>query len=78
MLVMELVRTDSRSRLVLPGRRDQLFIMRENPDGTILLEPAVVLSESQLAYDRDPELRQMLTEAAASKTVRRTRRKRPQ
>lgn len=74
---MTLIQTDSRSRMVLPGHSDEMFLMRENPDGSILLEPAVVVSASQLEYDQDPELQRLLTEAAASPTVRRTRRKRP-
>jgi hypothetical protein len=53
-----------------------MFLMRENPDGSILLEPAVVMSKSQLEYDQDPELRELLAKAAASSTVRRSRRKR--
>lgn len=73
---MELVRTDGRSRVVLPGHSDEMFLMRENPDGSILLEPAVLVSKSQLEYDQDPELRELLAKAAASPTVRRNRRKR--
>lgn len=73
---MELVKTDSRNRVVLPGHSDEMFLMRENPDGSILLEPAVVVSKSQLEYDRDPELRELLARAASSPTVRRVRRQR--
>ena len=73
---VELVRTDGRSRVVLPGHSDEMFLMRENQDGSILLEPAVVLSKSQLEYDQDPELQELLAKAAASPTVRRNRRKR--
>lgn len=73
---MELVRTDGRSRVVLPGHADEMFLMRENPDGSILLEPAVVMSKNQLEYDQDPELRELLAKAAASPTERRSRRKR--
>ena len=73
---MEIVKTDARSRVVLPGHSDEMFLMRENPDGSILLEPAVVVSTSQLEYDQNPELRRLLKEAAESQTVRRTRRKR--
>ena len=56
--------------------RFEMFLMRQNPDGSILLEPAVVLSKNQLEYDQDPELRELLAKAAASSTVRRSRRKR--
>jgi hypothetical protein len=73
---MEIVKTDARSRVVLPGHSDEMFLMRENPDGSILFEPAVVVSTSQLEYDQNPELRRLLTEAAGSPTVERTRRKR--
>ena len=51
---MEMVKTDARSRVVLPGHSDEMFLMRENPDGSILLEPAVVVSTSQLEYDQNP------------------------
>ena len=33
-----LVETDGRSRVVLPGHSNQTFVMRENEDGSILLE----------------------------------------
>jgi hypothetical protein len=39
-----LVETDGRGRVVLPGRRNERFIVTENGDGSILLEPAVVLT----------------------------------
>ncbi len=71
---MTLVQTDDRSRVVLPGRRNEMFLLRENSDGSILLEPAKVVSAAQEQYDETPELRDLLTRAAASKTVRRARR----
>lgn len=70
-----LVETDSRSRVVLPGHPNQRFLVRENEDGSILLEPAVVLSEAQREYDTTPELQELLTRAAASGRVA-TRRRR--
>jgi hypothetical protein len=36
-----LVETDARSRLTLPGHPNQRFLVRENADGSFLLEPAV-------------------------------------
>lgn len=68
------VETDSRSRVVLPGHPDQRFIVQENEDGSILLQPAKVVTEAQLEYDESPELRALLARAADSKTVRRRRR----
>ncbi len=67
------VKTDERSRVVLPGHPDQLFLVRENADGSLLLEPARVVSEAQLEYDDSPELREILRTAAASPTIRRSR-----
>lgn len=70
------VETDSRSRAVLPGRPNQRFVMRENPDGSILLQPARVVTNAQHEFDTDPELRELLTRATASPTVRRARARR--
>ncbi|MHB1166224.1 MAG: hypothetical protein ACYC3K_13500 [Candidatus Nanopelagicales bacterium] len=72
------VKTDGRSRVVLPGHPDQLFLVRENADGSLLLEPARVVSEAQAEYDESPELRELLRKAAASPTVRRSRTRRSQ
>lgn len=68
-----LVETDSRSRVVIPGRPGERFLLQENEDGSILLEPARVVSEAQYEYDHDPQLRELLSRAAASPTVRRER-----
>ena len=68
------IETDARSRVVLPGHSNSRFIMEELPGGAILLQPAVVLSTAQLEYLTDPVLRELLTQAAASKTVSRPRR----
>lgn len=66
--------TDSRSRAVLRGRPNQLFVARENEDGSILLMPGRIVTEAQHEYDTTPELRDLLTRAAASRTARRSRR----
>lgn len=68
-----LVRTDSRSRVVLPGHPDQLFQMQENADGSILLQPARVITEAQAEYDETPELQELLSRAMASPTKKRRR-----
>jgi hypothetical protein len=54
------VETDSRSRAVLPGRPNQRFVMRENPDGSLLLQPTQVVTNAQHEFDTDPELRELL------------------
>ena len=69
----QLVQTDARSRAVLPGHPNQRFLLRENADGSILLEPARVISESQAEYDETPELPELLARAIQSTTVRRRR-----
>jgi hypothetical protein len=66
-----MVETDSRSRVVLPGHSNQRFLVQENPDGSILLQPARLVTEAQLEYDTDPRLRDLLARAAASATVKR-------
>ncbi|BBU23724.1 hypothetical protein [Mycobacterium xenopi] len=71
-----IIETDSRSRAVLPGRPNQRYLMRENEDGSILLQPARVVTDAQHEYDSNPELRELLSRAAASPTVRRARKRR--
>lgn len=73
---MTFVETDDRSRLVLPGHRNAQYVMRENADGSILLQPAQVVIEAQREYDTTPQLRDTLAQAAASETVSRRRRSR--
>jgi len=51
-----------------------MFAMHENSDGSILLLPAKITTEAQLEYDQTPELRDLLTKASASDTVRKRRR----
>ena len=76
MTELALVETDARSRAVLPGRPNQRFVMRENPDGSLLLQPARVVTDAQYEFDSDPELRELLARAAAAPTVRRARARR--
>lgn len=68
-----MIETDARSRVVLPGHPRQKFVVQENDDGSILLLPARVVTEAQLEYDQSPALRDLLSRAAASRTVRKRR-----
>lgn len=68
-----LVRTDSRSRVVLPGHPNRLFQVQENADGSILLQPARVVTEAQAEYDESPELQELLNRAMTAPTVKRRR-----
>lgn len=70
------IETDNRSRAVLPGHPNQRYLMRENDDGSILLQPARIVTAAQHEYDTNPELRDLLTRAAASPTVRLARNRR--
>ncbi|MBK5222706.1 MAG: hypothetical protein JJE52_07490 [Acidimicrobiia bacterium] len=70
---MTMVETDARSRVVLPGHPKRKFLLQENADGSILLQPARVVSEAQHEHDESAELRELLGRAAAAPTVRRRR-----
>jgi hypothetical protein len=61
-----LIRTDKQSRVTLPGHPNQQFLVRENGDGSLVLEPAVVVTAAQYAYDTDPELQGILRQAMTS------------
>lgn len=76
MNAVTLVETDARSRVVLPGHSNQRYILEELPDGILRLIPAIVMTESQLEYETNANLRDLLARAAASPTVRRARRTR--
>jgi hypothetical protein len=69
----DLVETDGRSRVVIPGHPNQRFVVQENADGSVLLEPARVITDAQHEYDSNPELRELLARAAASPSVTRHR-----
>lgn len=49
------VSTDSRGRLSV-GRPDSFFLMHEDADGRIVLEPAVVMTELEERYLRNAAL----------------------
>ena len=70
------VETDSRGRVVLPGHPNQRYLVRENADGSILLQPATVMTEAQHEVESTPELRDLLARAAAAPTVNRARQRR--
>ena len=74
--VSTLIETDGRSRAVIPGHKNQRFLLQENEDGSLLLQPASVVTDAQLEYDGDPELRALLARAAQSSTVHRSRQRR--
>ena len=71
-----LIETDGRSRAVIPGHMNQRFLLQEDEDGSLLLQLASVVTDAQLEYDSDPELRALLARAAQSSTVHRSRQRR--
>lgn len=73
---MTLIETDDRSRVVLPGHPNQKFLLQENSDGSLLLQPAKVVTAAQTEYDNNPELQELLRRAAAEPSIRRARRPR--
>ena len=70
---MTVIETDSRSRAVIAGHPNQQFIVQENADGSILLQPARTITDAQHEFDTTPALQELLRRASSSGTVRRTR-----
>jgi hypothetical protein len=69
----QIIETDDEGRVVLPGQPGRRFLLRENADGSILLQPASVVAEAQYEYDNTSRLRDLLTAATSSPTVRKSR-----
>jgi hypothetical protein len=53
----EFVETDDRGRITLPGHPNRRVLLRDNADGSILLQPADVVTEAQYEYQSNAELR---------------------
>jgi len=75
-VVDSVVETDRQSRLVLSGHSSQRYLKTESPDGVIVLEPAVVVSELEWRFVRNEALQRTIAEAKAhpERRVKRTRR----
>ena len=69
-----LIETDDRGRTTIPGYKNQRFVVVVNEDGSLLLQPAIVITAAQHEYDTNPALQALLSRAAGSPTVRRSRR----
>jgi len=50
-----------------------MFQVQENADGSILLQPARVVTEAQVEYDETPALQELLSRAMASPKKKRRR-----
>ena len=51
-----LLETDQRGRLTLPGVARRRFLARTETDGTIILEPAMVMTEAERKFLANTEL----------------------
>lgn len=71
------IELDDRRRASLGkfGRHDR-YLIREQEDGTLILEPAVVLTEAEAAYLRNPTLVALIEEERAHPERNRRRTKR--
>jgi len=68
------IETDSRSRLTLPGgRANRRYLVHEETDGTLILEPAVVISQREARFQANTELQARIAHAEAHPEARRPR-----
>lgn len=72
-MMHSLVPVGTKGRMTLTGHADEMFIRRDNPDGSILLQPAVVKTKLQDAYDTDAAFRTAINTAMHSPLVERQR-----
>lgn len=70
-----IVEMDSRNRVSLSRveHKHERYIVREEADGTLVLEPAVVLTRAERAYLADVELRAVVEHGQANPQNRRPR-----
>lgn len=76
MLDPTFVETDNRGRVVLPGKPNKRYLMRENEDGIIVLQPATVVTMAQHEFQSTPALQDLVARATATPTVHRVRQRR--
>lgn len=70
-----LVETDARGRVSL-GRPDRRYLLHEEPDGTLILQPAAVISDLELKYMENSALQAQIAYAKAHSEQRVKRRRR--
>lgn len=76
MFGLQIIETDGEGRVSLPGHPCKRFLLRKNADDSILLQPARAVTETQYEYDNTLRLRELLTAASSSPTVRKLRHRR--
>lgn len=68
-----MIETDGDGGVVLPNHPYTRYLMRENEDGSILLQPPTLPALAQHEFASIPELQDLLAAAAAAPTTRRAR-----
>lgn len=68
-----MIEVDGRNRVTLPGKAHRRYLMHEQEDGTVILEPAVVLSELEASYRADPEIQAKVQHGRSHPEQRRPR-----
>lgn len=71
-----LVEADSRSRLTIPGAAHRRFLLSEEADGTVILRPAVVMTEAERQFLSNTALQAAIAFARQNPGVRSPRPKR--
>ncbi len=51
-----MIEVDARNRVTLPGKAHRRYLVHEQDDGTVILEPAVVISELEARYRANSDL----------------------
>lgn len=60
-----MIDVDGRNRVTLPGKAHRRYLLHEQPDGTLILEPAIVMSEREARYLGNPDLQARIQYARA-------------
>jgi hypothetical protein len=60
-----MIEVDGRNRVTLPGKAHRRYLLHEQPDGTVILVPAVVMSELEATYLANPDLQARIEYARA-------------
>lgn len=74
-----LAEIDNRNRISLSRVKNlhERYFIREESDGTVILEPAIVMTAAERAYLADPELQNIVDTARAHPENRKPRPRRP-
>ena len=65
-----LVELDNRRRVTLKIGHHDRYLVHEEPDGTLIFRPAVILTEDELAIQANPELLDRMERSMANPATR--------